>query len=195
MPGFGSLWYGLVGHQRSLILSEMWCVMVLTARSFRSRLTFVNFCWPFYSHVWEWIGSEKHWGESLWLVKKKKKKDLFNCKFFFYISTGWMRGAYLRSEVFYSFCYKPSSREHLVNVTFFFSSETYPCGVFICLFIYSFCWWVSLKYICKSEEISAYNKAPQISFRCLYTLLSPRRCSFGVDDLPECWTRDWTRDL
>ena len=34
----------------------------------------------FYNYVWDQIGSEKLWEESLWLVVKK---DIFNCKFIF----------------------------------------------------------------------------------------------------------------
>ena len=34
---------------------------------------------------------------------------------------------------------------------------SYARGVFICLLIYSFCWWVSLKCICRSEEIFEDN--------------------------------------
>ena len=85
------------------------------------------------------------------------KKGPFYMWICFYISTRWICRIYQHSDTFYSFCYKLSSRQHLVNVPFFQLKRTL-CGVFICLFIYSFCWWVSLKYISKSEEISVYNK-------------------------------------
>ena len=54
-----------------------------------------------------------------------------------YISTRWIRRAYLRSDGFYSVC----SRQH-------------PAFM---VFIHSFCLWVSFECITKSEEISVYN--------------------------------------
>ena len=49
-----------------------------------------------------------------------------------------MRRAYLRSDVFYFFWFRPSSRQHP------------RLWCFICL-------WVSLEHISKSEGISVYN--------------------------------------
>ena len=46
---------------------------------------------------------------------------------------------------------------------YLFSTET--CGVFICLFIYSFCWRVGVKCISKLEEISVYNT---LKVRCVF---------------------------
>ena len=70
------LWVGR--HQQSLILSKIWRVTILSDRGLRCWQTFVDFSWQFYSHVWDWIGSEKLWGESSWSVKKK---DFFNREF------------------------------------------------------------------------------------------------------------------
>ena len=68
-----------------------------------------------------------------------------------------MRGAYLRSDVFYSFSFKPSSRQHPVF-------EMYVCGVlFVCSFI-DFACELILECISKSEGIFVYNTIHQISW-------------------------------
>ena len=113
---------------------------------------FLDFCWPFYSSVWERIGPKTFERKDMigW------KMDFFNCEFSFYISTGWLRRAYLHSNVFYSFFIIL----HPDNIRFmlpFFFNWNICLRYFICLFIYSFCRWVGLKFICKSEAISEYN--------------------------------------
>ena len=68
-----------------------------------------------------------------------------------------MRGTYLSSNVFYSFFLsKLLSRQHAINVVTIFQLKQ-TCGFFKILFIHSFCRWVSLKYISKSEEISVFD--------------------------------------
>ena len=142
----------LVEHQRSLILFEMGCGMVLSlslSKSPRVDWLFFNFCRLFYSHVWDRISSEKLWGERWWLVEKK---DLFNCKFIFTFQADGSAEPTCAAR-----CLIPFGLDN-IQLMLPFSTETYACGVFICLFIYIFCWCIGLKCISKSEEISVYNK-------------------------------------
>ena len=107
------LWCGLVRRHWSLIFTEMWCVMIIFASSLRYQLSLLTILYPCLGLNWL---QKTLWGKFMigW-----KKKDIFNCEFTSYISIGWMRRAYLRSSLFYSFCYKSSFRQHRVNVTFF----------------------------------------------------------------------------
>ena len=47
---------------------------------FPESTNFFDFCWSFYSHVWDWIISKKFYRESSWLFEKKW---LFNSEFMF----------------------------------------------------------------------------------------------------------------
>ena len=64
----------------------------------------------------ERIGPRRFLRQGFWLVEKR----YFYLWVYFYISTGWMRGIYLRSDVFYSFCNKLPFSQHPVNVVFLF---------------------------------------------------------------------------
>ena len=50
-----------------------------------------------------------------------------------------------------------SHRPDNIRLMLTFSTKIYARGVFICFFIYSFCWWVGLECTRKSENISVYN--------------------------------------
>ena len=108
------LWCGLVGCQQSLILSEMWHVTILSDSSPRCQLS----VWLFIDHFIAMFGIETAL-KNLGGVYDWLKKGVFKLWIYFYISTGWMRRAYQRSNVFYSFRSKPSFRQHPVNVIFF----------------------------------------------------------------------------
>ena len=143
-----------MGRQRSLILSEMRRVTILSLEVPRSQLTFFNFIWQFYSHVWDRIGSERLRGERSWSVKKK---DPFNCKL---ILTFQLDGCAEPTYTATSFIqFGLGHRPDNIRLMFlFFLTETCAHGVFIYLFIHSFSWWVSLECISKSKEISVNNR-------------------------------------
>ena len=81
MPEIDYLWCRLVRRQLSLIWHEMRRGTVLSAQSLWNQLNFKNIFWPFYSHIWDQIGSDKLCGESSWLVEKGT--FFFNCKLIF----------------------------------------------------------------------------------------------------------------
>ena len=90
------------------------------------------------------------------------KKDFFNCKFTFTFQPDGCAEPTCATTCFIHFVIS-NRLDNIRLMMYFFSSETFALSVFICFFIYSFYWWVGLKCICKSEEISVYNKAVYIS--------------------------------
>ena len=107
---------------------------------------FLNFCWPFYSQR----STRKNFGRKIhdWL----KKGHFFYCKFIFTFQPGGST-----EPTFTATCFIPFViNHHLGNIRLMlpFPTETYTHGVFI----NSFCWWVGLKCISKSEEIFIYNR-------------------------------------
>ena len=78
-----------------------------------------------------------------------------------------MRGAYLRSDVFYSFCYKSSSRQHpVIFFSSFFPTETYARGVlFVYLFIHFTSEWVGNAFVNQKRFLYITNIK---SFRFLW---------------------------
>ena len=101
--GNAGIWFSVMlifRRQRSLILCEIRHVTVLFGRCPRNQFPFLN------------LFGERSGFDF--------KKFFFYWWMYFCISIGWMYRAYMNSDVFYSFCFKPSSKQHPVNFTFFF---------------------------------------------------------------------------
>ena len=142
----------LVGCKQSLILSEIWNVTIFS----ESNPWFRVLCEILWTVLWTCLESNRFrkiwWGNFMIGWRKGFLKSWIHL----HISTGRMRGTYLHSDVFYSFCFKPAFRQHPVNVIFF-NWNIYSLDVLsgnFNSFIYSFSWRIRLKCVCKSKEIS-----------------------------------------
>ena len=95
---------------------------------------FLNFGRPFYSRVWVESAPKNFGGEGYWLgdkrkKKRKKEKDLLNCKYKVTFQRDGCVEPTCAVTCFIHFGFPSSSRQH---PTF----EMYVCGVlFVCLFI------------------------------------------------------------
>ena len=85
--------------------------------------------------------------KSSWLVERK---DHFNCKYKVTFQSDGCAEPTWAVTCFYSFWFRPLSRQHP-------AFEMYVRGVLFVLCVYSFCLWVSLECIRRSEGISAKN--------------------------------------
>ena len=151
----GSL--GIVLEMQDL-LSVMWISMASAWRSFLLEIPGVD--WLFWISIdcfiamFEIESAPKNFRRKVndWFLKK----DLFNYRFIFTFQPDGCSEPTCAATCFIHFGhYRPDNNRY--RLLFFFSSETYARGVFICLFIYSFCWWVRLECIYKSAEISVYD--------------------------------------
>ena len=122
-------------------------VHVLLLRS-RNQLTF-ELSLTILKPCLDLMGSKKLWREGCWLDEKGKEKNLLNCK---YEATFQPDGC--TEPTCIATCFIHFGFGHrLDNVQLW--NEHY---LFVCLFVYCFCLWVSLECISKSEGISVYNK-------------------------------------
>ena len=115
-----------------------------------SRLTFLNFCWAFYSHIWDRIGFEKPCREKFMICWKK---EFFDYKFIFTFQLdGCMEPTCaVICLIHFDLYHRPDNIRLMLT---FFNWNVHSCFQ---LFVYIFILPVSLECICKSEEISVYN--------------------------------------
>ena len=108
--------------QRSLILSEMWRVTILSVICTGVNCHFSLLLTVLWLCLWSKSAPKSFLGKFMigW------KRIFLNCKNN-YISIGRRIGACLRSDLFSSFCYNPSFKHHLFNVIFFLTEVYARC--------------------------------------------------------------------